>query len=368
MKKHKRKLSILATGADIKSRFCVFKDGEIFVSQAFGNLENPDNFRRFKDEFFSKKIKPDIVAYDLHPAYFSSRFAIDLKAPKDIAVQHHHAHIASMMFEKNIKHKVIGVAFDGTGYGSDGNFWGGEFLCVDAGGFRRIAHFDYMKLPGGEAAITEPWRIAFSILYSFFGEEVFKEDLWLLRILSRKNYRIIIKMLENNINTILTSSVGRLFDAVSSILWICKKINFEAQLAIKLEKAATKNRDNEAYDFDIIEKSKLFIIGYKNLFRGIILDLKKSVSKEVIARRFHNSLANLIDTMLKKIYEREKVKDVILSGGVFQNRLLYGLVEKKIKESGFNLLGSQKMPVNDLGICYGQLYVALNGNNPFNVF
>jgi len=360
MRKQNHNLSILATGADIKSRFCISKDGKVSVSREFGNLEYLDNLRRFKNDLLRKKINPDIVAYDLHPAYFSSQLAMSLNVQRKFAVQHHHSHIASLMLAKNIKHKVIGVAFDGTGYGTDGNLWGGEFLVVDSRGFRRAGHLDYIRLPGGEAAIKEPWRIAFSILYDCFDKRILKENLELLRIATKQNYQILIKMLENNINITLSSSAGRLFDAVSSILGICQKVSFEAQAAIELEQCASKSSDRELYNFDIIKEASTYKIGYKNLLECLLSDLAKGKKKEVIARRFHNSLAHLIGITIEKIYKEEEVKDVILSGGVFQNKLLYYLTKQKIKDMGFNLLGDEQVPVNDLSICLGQLYVAQN--------
>jgi len=350
--KSRNSKTVLAVGADIKSRFCVLNKNKISLSRDFGNLDDLGNFKNFKNALARYKTKPNILAYDMHPGYFSSEFSKTLKVKRKIAVQHHHAHIASVMLEKNINKKVFGVAFDGTGYGSDGNLWGGEFLMVDPHGFRRIGHLQYIKLPGGETAIKEPWRIAFSLLYDCFGKNIFKENLELLKVSSKQNYQILTKMIENNINTVFSSSAGRLFDAVSSILGICQRSSFEAEAPIKLENMAQMSNDQGCYDFDINKN----IIGYKTFLKQMLSDLRKGIKKEIIARRFHNSLAKIIVTMVKK----HKIKDVVLSGGVFQNKLLYSLVKQKIKKAGYNLVSDEETPVNDLGICLGQVYVVLN--------
>ena len=355
MKRNNNK-TILAAGADIKSRFCVLNKNKITASRDFGNLDNVDNLKIFKKALARNRIKSDTIAYDMHPRYFSSEFSKTLPAKNKIAVQHHHAHIASVMLAKNINKKVMGIAFDGTGYGTDGNLWGGEFLVVDPSGFQRVGHLQYIKLPGGEMAIKELWRIAFSILYDNFGKKIFDENLKLLKITTRQNYQILMSMLDRNINTVLTSSAGRLFDAVSSLLDICHKASFEAEAPIRLENCAKTSDDVKCYNFDISRQDGIYIIGYKSLFGQMLIDLRRGVKKNVIARRFHNSLVNVVETMIKK----HKIKDVVLSGGVFQNKLLYELTKQRISNLGCNLINDDQTPVNDLGICLGQVYVALN--------
>ena len=355
----KNNRTILALGADIKSRYCIFKNNRLSLSEGFGNLDNPDNFTKFKKSISKVKLNPEVVAFDMHPAYFSTQFAESFIGRK-IPVQHHHAHIASILATNKISKPVIGVAFDGTGYGSDGNIWGGEFMVVDRIGFRRVAHFKYLRMPGGEIAVREPQRMAFSITYGCLGDRIFKEELDFLKIKPKSYYDILIKMCKQNINSPLTSSVGRLFDAVSSILGICHKIKFEAEAAIKLEKLASRSSEKGWYEFDIFQKDKTWIIGYNKLVKGILCDIKKGIPKQDIARKFHNSLVEIIIKAIDKISHKYRLKDVVLSGGVFQNKLLFDSALHKLRDCGYNLIYNKDVPLNDLGICLGQAYVASN--------
>lgn len=352
--------TILALGADIKSRFCLLRTDNLSLSKDFGELDNIENFNKYKLAISKIGVRPTIVAFDMHPGYFSSQLIAAFNAKRNLAVQHHHAHIASVLFANDVRKPVIGIAFDGTGYGSDGNLWGGEFLIVDKAGFRRFAHLKYLSMPGAELAIKQPWRMAFSIIYDCLDNEIFKQDLEFLRLESKDYYKILIKMVKHDINSPLTSSAGRLFDAVSSILGVCHKINFEAEAAIKLEKLAAESKDNHWYEFEIFKGRDCYIISHNRLIKAILKDIEDRVSKEDIAKRFHNSLANLIIKMLDKINKVSNLRDVVLSGGVFQNRLLFDSVREKINESGYNLIYNNDVPVNDLGICLGQIYIALH--------
>jgi len=347
----------LALGADIKSRFCILKGGKVTFSREFGNLADLENFDKFKKAVLRNKTNLNVVAYDLHPEYFSTRIAEYLKAKKKIAIQHHHAHIASALFSRNIKKPVIGVAFDGTGYGTDGNIWGGEFMVVESAHFKRIAHFEYLGMPGGEIAVKQPWRMAFSLIYSYLGKNALK-DLEFLKLWQEKDKEVLIKMLKNNINCPLTSSVGRLFDAVSSILGICHKVSHEAEAAIKLEKIATRSLETGYYEFDILENDKIWVISHKNLVKGLLQDIKNDLPKEGIAKKFHSSLANLISKVVDRISRAYNLKDVVLSGGVFANKLLFNQTKEKLANSGYNLIINNEVPVNDLSICLGQAYIA----------
>ena len=187
--------------SDIKSRFCILKDGELKLSRDFGDLSDLNNFHRFKRAVSKIKTQPDIISFDMHPDYFSSQAADLFNGVKKVAVQHHHAHVAALLPDNDIKKPVIGVAFDGTGFGSDGNLWGGEFMIADKAGFKRAVHFKYLRMPGGEVAVREPWRMAFSLLYDCLGKDVFKLDLECLKIKPRKDYDILVKMLEKKINS-----------------------------------------------------------------------------------------------------------------------------------------------------------------------
>lgn len=352
--------SILALGADIKSRYCVYRNNKITLSKDFGNLEDLDNFKQFKKSVLKTSSSFDVVAFDSHPGYFSSGLADQFKAKKRISVQHHHAHIASILSTGKISDPVIGVAFDGTGYGTDDNMWGGEFMVADRLNFKRIAHFKYLRMPGAELAVKEPWRMAFSLVYDYLGEEIFNQDLGFLKLYPKKYYSVLIKMLKHNINSPLTSSVGRLFDVVSSILGVCHKISYEAQAAIKLEQLASRSHDSSYYDLDILEEEGLWVISHNKLIRGILSDLNSDLPKEDIARKFHNSLMLLSVKVVNRIRHVHNINDVVLTGGVFANKLLFNLLTQKLSDSGYNLITQKDIPINDLGICLGQAYIASN--------
>ena len=352
--------TILALGADIKSRFCLLKNNNLALSKEFGNLAELDNFNKFKRSISKFKLKPDVVAFDSHPGYFSSQLADSFKADKKFSIQHHHAHIASVLSKNNIKRSVIGVVFDGTGYGSDGNIWGGEFMVVNKASFIRAAHLKYLKMPGADLAVKEPWRMAFSITYDCLGDKIFSHDLDFLKVEPRDYYRVLVKMLNQDINSPLTSSAGRLFDAVSSILGVCHRVKYEAEAAIELERLASQSKERGCYEFDIIRKDKVYIIGYVKLIKGILSDIRKGISREDIARKFHESMSNIVVKIVDKISISYNLRDIVLSGGVFQNKILFNSVKQKLAESGYNLVYSKDVSMNDLSICLGQTYIALH--------
>ncbi|MGA7145808.1 MAG: carbamoyltransferase HypF, partial [Desulfobacterales bacterium] len=233
---------VLACGAELKNSFCLGKDNFAFMSHHIGDLENLETLTSFEEgiEHLQRifNISPTLVAYDLHPDYLATKYALALKDIPKIGVQHHHAHIVSCMVENEIEGEVIGVSFDGTGYGTDGGIWGGEFLICDYSEFKRVGHLEYIPLPGGEAAIKEPWRMAASFLYKIYRDNMFDLDIDFVRQLDRQKWATIQKMIDNNINSPLTSSAGRVFDAVSALVGIRNKIYYEGQAAIELEMAA----------------------------------------------------------------------------------------------------------------------------------
>lgn len=355
---------IFACGADIKNRFSFTRNGRIYLSGDNGDLADADNFSRYMDSV--RKIKaeldmsPEIIAHDLHPLYFSSRAESIFNSARRIGVQHHHAHIASVLARSGTEEPVIGVSFDGTGYGLDGNIWGGEFLVVSQRKWHRCGHLKYIKMPGGEKAVREPWRMAFTLLYDCRGEKIFEKNLPFLKFRQKGDYLFLKAMIDGNINAPLTSSCGRLFDAVSSLLGITHVVNFEAEAAVKLENMASSVFDSRGYEFDIVKTDGEYIVGCEPLLDAMISELEKGVPVECIARRFHNSLAMLILEMAGSIGRDRNLKTVVLSGGVFQNKLLYELSSKLLRENGFELLESGNVPMNDLGICVGQTYVVIN--------
>ena len=361
--------SILACGAELKNTFCLTKKNYAFVSQYIGDLKDYKTLRYYEQmvQRFEKLfgISPKIIAHDLHPDYLSTQYALNItrRMPKimRIPVQHHHAHIVSCLAENKVKGKVIGVAFDGIGYGTDGNIWGGEFLVADYRDFRRIGQLKYLPLPGGDRAVEEPWRMAISLLAEAFGERIPRiefTDRW------KEKVPIILEMIEKKINSPLTSSMGRFFDGVSSLLGICDINSYEGQAAMELESVAENlssspgNLLAQSYRYEIREEKGTFVVEPGWIVKGIIEDLQKGFTTPVIASKFHNSIADIIMALSLKIKERTGIGRVALSGGVFQNRLLLSLTLRKLTEQGFICYHHKEIPPNDEGISLGQAIIA----------
>jgi len=355
--------SIFACGADAKNIFSIFKDGQLYLSGENSDLSNPDSYAKFLHsiEEMSERVhfSPELIAHDLHPMYFSSRVEHVFGAAARKGVQHHHAHVASVMAQFEIEHPVIGISFDGTGYGVDGNLWGGEFFVVSRTECSRRAHFKYMRMPGGETAVREPWRMIFGMMYEHLGDEIFEREFDFLKGKTKQELYFLKRAIDKNINAPLTSSCGRLFDAVSSLLGLVHTVSFEAEAAVRLEEMASQVAENGSYDFDIQGKD-IYVIGSGAMLDALISDMAARVPLERIARRFHNSLALLILEIARRLNSELGLDTVVLSGGVFQNRLLYERASKLLREAGFVLLESRGIPLNDLGICVGQTFVALS--------
>ena len=361
--------SILACGAELKNTFCLTKKNYAFVSQYIGDLKDYKTFQyyeemvgRFQNLF---GISPKIVAHDLHPDYLSTQYALNIthRRPKimRIPIQHHHAHIVSCLGENMMRGKVIGVAFDGIGYGADGNIWGGEFLVADCKDFQRIGQLKYFAMPGGDRAVDEPWRMAISLLVEAFGKRIPGIDFmdrW------RERIPIVLEMIEKRINSPLTSSMGRFFDGVSSLLGICDVNTYEGQAAMELESEAEhlsispRNLPGQNYRYEIREEKETFIVDPGWIIRGIVEDLQMRVPKSVIAYKFHNSIADIIKDVSLKIKEKTGIGRIALSGGVFQNRLLLGLALRKLTRRGFICYYQKRVPCNDGGISLGQAIIA----------
>jgi hydrogenase maturation protein HypF len=307
------------------------------------------------------RINPEIVAYDMHPEYLSTKYAKSLgdkhKELKLVPVQHHHAHIVSCMAENGVEDKVIGVSFDGTGYGSDGRIWGGEFLIADYKGFARVGHLEYVPLPGGTIAIERPYRMAISYLLTLLGKDSLTPDLAFLKEVSSQELELIVKQLEKGINSPLTSSCGRLFDAVSALIGIRGRIDYEAQAAIEMEMAADES-ERGSYPLAIVEKDGVNIVHLKGLFSAIIQDIKNNASQSRIAMKFHRTMAEMVVQVCQRLAKIRGINRVALSGGVFQNRLLLRLTVAALEEAGFEVLTHSKVPTNDGGVSLGQAVIA----------
>lgn len=347
----------LAYGSHLKNTFCISKEQFAFLSQHMGSMDNLEayknyeyNVKHFKNLY---NIKPEIIAYDMHPELLLSNFAKKDEGKK-IPVQHHHAHIVSCMIENEINEKVIGIAFDGTGFGTDGKIWGGEFLVCDYEGFERAGHLNYVKMPGGDSAVKEPWKMALGYLFKAFGSEI---NTSIFTSISEKNTKIILNMLKNNINSIETSSMGRFFDAVSALVNLKMKVSFEGEAAINLE-AISDADENGTYNYEIYFADETYVVNTDSIIKGIVEDIDKNIDKSIIAKRFHNTVIAFALEMTKLIRSKYKINSVALSGGVFQNEiLLKGLYEKLI-ENGFKVYIHKDIPCNDGGISIGQLVIA----------
>jgi hydrogenase maturation protein HypF len=261
------------------------------------------------------------------------------------------------MANNAIKGDVIGVAFDGTGYGSDGNIWGGEFFLGNLAGFRRMAHLDYIPMPGGDATVREPWRMAASYLYRVYGGRFLKRDIDFVKGIDARQWAVLKAMIDKKINSPLTSSAGRLFDAVGSIVLLKKYADSEAQLPIELEKMAIKSCD-EAYGFEIKSRAAIQVIDVSKMLKTIVEDLSNGVSRPIISTRFHNTIANLITKTVLNLRKKFLVKKVVLSGGVFQNRYLTGKTVSALQKSGMAVYTNSKVETSDAGIPVGQVAIA----------
>ena len=351
---------VLACGAELKNTFCLTKGHYAILSQHIGDLENYETLVFFEQTLENLKklfrVEPQAVAYDLHPNYMSSRFAQRLPIERKIAVQHHHAHIASCMAENHLRGKVIGVAFDGTGYGTDGKIWGGEFLIADFAGFERRAHFRYVPMVGGDAAIRQPWRMALSYLRDTFGQNSPLPDLSGLQSISEKQRALVDTMLSRGINTVETSSCGRLFDAVAALLDLRQEVNFEGQAAIELEMIALANIEQQ-YPFHV-DEGEPAQIDMRPMIEKIVEDISSSKSPGYIAACFHNTVAAAILEVCRLIRQRDQLQRVCLSGGSFQNMYLLRRAAKALRHDGFEVFLHALVPPNDGGISLGQAAIA----------
>jgi hydrogenase maturation protein HypF len=355
---------ILGCGAEEKNTFCLTRDNFAFVSQHIGDMENLETLEHFTNTIMLYqqlfRIRPEIIAHDLHPEYLPTKYAKEL-AEKDkiklVPVQHHQAHIASCLADNGIEGPVIGVSFDGTGYGTDGHIWGGEFLVADYKKFTRKAYLEYLPLPGGVLAIKKPYRTAIGYLLSLGIEP--DRKLPPFKEIDDIELSIIKNQIEKKLNTPLTSSMGRLFDAVAALTGVRGIIEYEAQAAIDLETSASQAPDETGcYPFSTVKQYGMCIIKVHDLLAAIIGDKYQETPQAIIAARFHNTVARMIMELCKAISTETGITEVALSGGVFQNRLLLRKAVSRLEAEGFNVLTHRQVPCNDGGISLGQAVIA----------
>jgi len=358
---------ILACGAELKNTFCLTRDDHVFVSQHIGDMENEETLEHFENtiELYKRlfRIKPEVIACDLHPEYLPSKYAARIAVNQNlplIPVQHHHAHIVSCMAENTVSTPVIGVAFDGVGYGMDGAIWGGEFLMADWHGFRRVGQFEYVPMPGGAAAIKKPYRMALGYIYSLLGDDFSLEGLP-LAALNPSEINVIRQQIQKGINCPLTSSVGRLFDAAAALCCLSGEVSYEAQAAIALEMSApdrfTLGKIN-VYPYSFSAQNETTMVKLGELFAAIVSDVRQNTAVSTISLKLHRTVAQITVDMCGQIAQNTGIKQVALSGGVFQNRLLLKLTTAGLKQAGFQVFTHHLVPCNDGGLSLGQAVIA----------
>ncbi|MBE0570134.1 MAG: carbamoyltransferase HypF [Ignavibacteriaceae bacterium] len=345
--------TILAVGGHLKNTVALKKGNNIFISQHIGDLSTEESNKTFKKVINDFKLlynaEPNEIISDLHPEYISTKYAKQLNE-KIEQVQHHFAHVAACRFENQVEGEALGVSWDGTGYGLDGTVWGGEFFLTDDNSYKHFAQFRKFVLPGGEKAIKEPRRSLTGILFEIGGVSFVNEFSDLIENkFTLAEIGILLNMLSKKINSPVTSSAGRLFDAVSSLLGICDRTNYEGQAAMMLEFAADLN-EKGCYPFEIKESDKL-IIDWQPIIISMINDLRKDINSSAISTKFHNTLAKVI----LEIVKRSELNKVVLSGGCFQNALLTERTINLLQENKYKVYWHQRIPPNDGGISLGQI-------------
>jgi hydrogenase maturation protein HypF len=385
---------VLAVGGELKNTICLTRGREAFLSQHIGDLENLESYKFFESTVAGLKrileIEPQILAYDLHPDYVSTRWALGQAGMRLVGVQHHHAHIASCMAENHLDGRVIGFALDGTGYGLDGHVWGGEVFTGGYNGFERAAHLDNIPMPGGAAAILEPRRMAISYLFRHFGRSFWDLDLPFVRTLDRRRTENLLRVIERGINCPLTSSTGRLFDAGAAMAGVRGEINYEAQGAIELEAAMasvrgdwrlgisphrsasgasseasipngqvpTPVREDSGYRFAIREEGEAWIIDSRPMFLELAQDLREGIPTGVVSHRFHAGFVDVLARVAALVRGRTRLDRVCLSGGSFQNCFLAEHLHERLAADGFQVFAHAEVPCGDGGISLGQAVIA----------
>jgi hydrogenase maturation protein HypF len=350
---------VLAFGGELKNTFCLTKGRYAILSQHIGDLENYETMQFFEETLSNLKhifrVVPRAAVYDLHPGYMSTRMALASGIEHKIGVQHHHAHIASCMAENHLRGRVLGVAMDGTGFGTDGTVWGGEFLVADFAGFTRRAHLRNVLLPGGDAAVRQPWRMALSYLRDVFGQQI-PGELECFEGIDKKQIALVETMLTRRIQTVVTSSCGRLFDGVAALLGVASEVTFEGQAAIALEALADGGVERR-YDFEIAE-GETMILDFRPVIAAMVKDILRGRRAGEISASFHNTLSVAIGEMCGRIGAAEGLNRVCLSGGSFQNLYLVGRTVVELRRRGFGVFLHAQVPANDGGLSLGQAMIA----------
>ncbi|NQS99728.1 MAG: carbamoyltransferase HypF [Candidatus Omnitrophica bacterium] len=357
---------ILACGAQHQANFCLTKKNSAYVINDLGSLNESQAWERYQSEIErlknELKVKPKVISCDLHPEYNSTKYARDLsqksKGLKNIAIQHQHAHLASCIGENRLTGKVIGVVFDAPGFGEDGNDWGGEFFLGDLQGFRRVGHLNYTSHPKGVANPVQAARqLAFDFLYQAFGEGLSELPIDFIRHQQKENWQTLKQGLNNSA---YSSSAAQLFDAVSVLVGLRERLEYSGQGVSDLERIINRSSHvaNRTYEFAVKQQNGLFLVHPELIFQGIVEDLKKNTSKSIISAVFHNTIIEMIGQLCHGIKQKEKIKTVILTGTVFQNKTLFNRVKELLTQDGFKVVEHLHFPCNDSNISFGQAVLA----------
>jgi len=353
---------VLAVGGQLKNAFALGNGSRAILSHHMGDLDHFKAFGAFErdialyEELFD--LKPRCVAHDLHPDYASTRYAQKRGIPC-VSIQHHHAHMASCMAEHGLNEPVIGVTFDGSGFGPDGAIWGGEFLVGDYSRFNRVAHLRYIAMPGGEWAVREPWRMATAYLL-----DAKKECGEFAKRIPAASRRLIQTMIERKFNSPQTSSMGRLFDAVASLIGVKDRVSYEGQAAIMLDALAKSVAVSGSYPFEISADSQgVWIVDTRPIILSIVREINSGIEKGHMARRFHSTLVEIVSNVCSKVTKITEIRNVVLSGGTFMNELLTTEVSDRLTRQGLQVYRHRLVPPNDGGLCLGQLIIAASQMN-----
>ncbi len=351
---------VLGVGADLKNTFTLTRDTYAIPSQHIGDMGNFETLKFFEETLENLRklyrINPVAIACDMHPGYYSTRWA-EAQPLEEMRVQHHHAHVASVMAEAGLRDEVIGVVLDGSGYGTDGNIWGSEFLIADLKGFKRLCHFSYMKLPGGEMAIREPWRIALGWLQEVTGRDALQyiERIGFLHHFGEERIKNVLRLIDLPEFTPYSSGAGRLFDAVAAIIGIADTNTYEAEAATALESCAAEGI-TEDYPVDI-KFADPMVVDFSFTLLRMLEDITSGTGRGIISARFHNTIITTIIRVVNKLHSLTGIRDVVISGGVFQNLYIAERVLERLKGDGFRIYCNRRMPPNDANISLGQAYI-----------
>ncbi|MHC4664536.1 MAG: carbamoyltransferase HypF [Planctomycetota bacterium] len=356
---------IFAAGSDLKNTFCFVKQNQLICSEHIGDLEDAEVYHHYIDSIEHLRqlfeVEPKVIACDLHPGYLSTQYALSLPAERVIQIQHHWAHIASVLVEHNLTGPVIGIECDGTGYGTDGAIWGCECMIATLTDFERFGHLAYYRLAGADAASKEAIRPLLGLLKKTYGEDFDIEEFrWLLEPIEPDTNRqnIILEQIEKEVNTVETSSLGRVFDAVAAMVGLGSYNYFDAQLPMALEAIIERNVE-ESYGFDLLsDAGERIRLDLRIMIDNLIEDVKAKTDRGVISAKFHNCIADALQAMAHKAKEKTSLNTVALSGGVFCNRYLTNRLVRLLKESDFRVLFNRDVPSNDGGISLGQAAIA----------